>query len=63
MHGATGGIIAMKGTTIGLDQTEERMLAYEISDETLETAAGTAREKARNMTLFFCTYLDICPAP
>ena len=53
----------MKGTTIGLDQVEEQMLAYEISDEALETAGGTAREKARNMTLFFCTYLDICPAP
>ena len=53
----------MNGTTIGLDQTEDQMLAYEISDEALELAGGTARDKAKNMTLFFCTYLDICPAP
>jgi hypothetical protein len=53
----------MSDTTIGLDQTEEEMLAYEVSDETLELAAGTGSEKARNFTLFFCTYLDICPGP
>ena len=43
----------MNGTTIGRDHAEEQMLAYEISDEALESAAGTAREKAKNMTLFF----------
>jgi hypothetical protein len=30
--------------TIGLDQTEEEMLAYVVSDETLETAAGTGEQ-------------------
>jgi hypothetical protein len=53
----------MSDTTIGLDQYEAEMLAYEISDETLETAAGSGNDKVRNMTLFFCTYLDICPGP
>lgn len=56
----TGGT-AMSDTTIGLDQIEEEMLAYEVSDTALETAAGTAR--AGNYTLFFCTALDMCPGP
>jgi hypothetical protein len=49
--------------TIGLDQTEERMLAYEVSDEALESAAGTASDKAGNYTFVFCTALDLCPSP
>jgi hypothetical protein len=53
----------MSDTTIGLDQTEEEMLAYEVSDETLETAAGAGSEKAGNYTLYFCTYLSLCPGP
>ena len=33
----------MSDTTIRLDQIEEEMLAYEVSDAALETAASTAR--------------------
>ena len=51
----------MSDTTIGLDQTEEEMLAYEVSDETLESAVGTGSEKAGNYTLYFCTSLGLCP--
>ena len=51
----------MSDTTIELDQIEEEMLAYEVSDAALETAAGMAR--AGNYTLFFCTALDMCPGP
>ena len=47
--------------TIGLDQTEEEMLTYEVSDEALESATGTGNEKA--YTLYFCTALDLCPGP
>jgi len=36
----------MSHTTIGLDQTEEEILIYEVSDEALETAGGTGKEKA-----------------
>jgi hypothetical protein len=36
----------MSHTTIGLDQTEEEILNYEVSDDALETAAGTGKEKA-----------------
>jgi hypothetical protein len=50
----------MSDTTIGLDQTEEEMLAYEVSDE---TAAGTGSEKAGNYTLLYCTALSLCPGP
>ena len=32
--------------TIELDQTEEEMLTYEVSDEALESATGTGNEKA-----------------
>ena len=53
----------MSDTTFGLDQTEERMLAHEVSDEAFESASGTARHKAGNYTLYFCTALDLCPGP
>jgi hypothetical protein len=56
-------ITAMSDTTIGIDQTEEEMLAYEVSDETLETAAGSGNENAKNYTLYFCTYMSLCPGP
>ena len=51
----------MSDTTIGLDQTEEEMiLAYEVSDEALERAAGTGSKQAGNYTLV-CTYFYMCP--
>ena len=42
------------------DQTEE-ILSYEMSDEALESAAGTKR--AANYTFYYCTALDLCPGP
>jgi hypothetical protein len=50
----------MSDTTIVLDQTEE-ILTFEISDEALETAAGN--ETAGRYTLYYCTYLQLCPGP
>jgi hypothetical protein len=50
----------MTDTTIGLDQTEEEILGYEVSDEALESAAG--KDKAGNVTVAFCSGLDSCPA-
>jgi len=47
---------------IALDQTEE-ILAYEVSDEALETAAGTGNELAGHYTLYYCTALNLCPGP
>ena len=39
---------------------EENLLAYEVSDEALEIAAG--KEIAANFTLGSCTGLSECPA-
>ena len=44
-----------------LDQADEPVLAYDISDEALETTAGF--EKAGKYTFYFCTALDLCPGP
>jgi hypothetical protein len=38
---------------------EENLLAYEVSDEALETAGG--KEIAANFTLGSCTGLSECP--
>ena len=35
----------MSDTNTGLDRTEEEILSFEVSDEALETAAGTGKEK------------------
>jgi hypothetical protein len=43
-------------------QIEEEILTYDVSDEALETAAGTGHEKALNFTLYACTGLSSCPA-
>ena len=48
-------------TTIGLERPEEEILTYEVSDEALETAAGSGSKQAGNYTLLYCTYLHICP--
>jgi hypothetical protein len=56
------GINAMNDTIIGLDQTEEAILTYEVSDDALESAAGTLKDKAGSMTVSFCSGLDTCPA-
>jgi hypothetical protein len=47
----------MNDATIGLDQIEE-LPAREVSDEALETAAGS--EKVA-YTLSFCSGLSVCP--
>jgi hypothetical protein len=52
----------MAKTTIGLEQTEREILVFEVSDEALEAAAGTVREKAANYTLAACSGLSVCPA-
>jgi hypothetical protein len=51
----------MNNDIIRLDQNEEEILTYEVSDEALETAAGTGKEKAGNYTLGACTGLSVCP--
>jgi hypothetical protein len=50
---------AMSDKTTGLDLIDEEILSYEVSDESLETAATA---KAGAYTLGFCTGLSACPA-
>jgi hypothetical protein len=51
----------MTDTTIGLERIDDEILTYEVSDEALETAAGTGKEKAGHYTLGYCTGLSACP--
>jgi hypothetical protein len=37
-------------------------LSFEVSDEALEAAAGSIKEKAGAFTLAFCSGLDTCPS-
>jgi hypothetical protein len=53
------GTNAMKNMTIGLERTEEEIFAFEVSDEAIESAAGSAKENA-NFTLGACTGLAVC---
>jgi hypothetical protein len=50
----------MKNITIGLEETDEEIFTFEVSDEALEIAAGLAKEKA-NFTLGACSGLSVCP--
>jgi hypothetical protein len=42
--------------------TDDVFLIYDVSDEALETAAGSVREKAGAFTLAFCSGFDTCPS-
>jgi hypothetical protein len=44
-----------------IDQTEEEILSFEVSDEALETAAETGKDKAGNFTISFCSGISTCP--
>ena len=44
----------MMSITMGLQNTEREILAFEVSDAALEIAAGATKEKA-NFTLGACT--------
>ena len=44
-----------------IDQTEEEILSYEVSDEALENS-GAVKDKVGNYTLYACTGLSTCPA-
>jgi hypothetical protein len=43
-------------------EREEEILSFEVSDEALEMAAGSVKEKAGAFTLAFCSGLDTCPS-
>jgi hypothetical protein len=41
---------------------DEEILSFKVSDEALEMAAGSVKEKAGAFTLAFCSGLDTCPS-
>ena len=43
-----------------LDRSEEELFINNVSEEALEIAAGSAKEKA-NFTLGACSGLSVCP--
>jgi hypothetical protein len=45
-----------------INQTEEEILGFDVSDEALETAGAAGKENAGNYTLGFCTGLSSCPS-
>ena len=45
-----------------IEQIDEAILIYDVSDEAIENAAGSVREKAGAVTLAFCSGLDTCPS-
>jgi hypothetical protein len=45
-----------------IEQIDEAILIYDVSDEAIENAAGSAKEKAGAFTLAFCSGLDTCPS-
>jgi hypothetical protein len=53
-------INVMKNITVGHERTEEEIFDFEVSDEVLEIAAGSTKEKA-NFTLGACSGLSVCP--
>jgi hypothetical protein len=48
----------MTEMTVRLEQNEENLLTYEVSDEVLESAGR--KEIAGNFTLGACTGLSVC---
>jgi hypothetical protein len=43
-------------------ERDEEILGFKVSDEALEMAAGSVKEKAGAFTLAFCSGLDTCPS-
>jgi hypothetical protein len=56
------GTIDMNNTTVGFDFAEEDILTYEVSDEAIESAACSLRDKPASATISFCSGLDSCPS-
>ena len=49
----------MQNTATNLEKAEQLVVAFDVSDEALEMAAGAAKEKA-NFTLGACSGLSVC---
>jgi hypothetical protein len=49
----------MNGTTV--HHTDKEIFASEVSDEALEAAGGSMRERAGIFTMAFCSSVNSCP--
>jgi hypothetical protein len=49
----------MQYAAMMLENAEEMVFAFDVSDEALESAAGSTKEKA-NFTLGACSGLSVC---
>jgi hypothetical protein len=52
----------MDGTTLKIDQVEEDILSYDVSDDALEAAACNGSDKPAALTVAMCSGFDSCPA-
>jgi hypothetical protein len=52
----------MSDKTIGFEGNEDEILSFQVSDETLESAAAVWKEKGGSVTISFCSGLSTCPA-
>ena len=41
----------------------EDIFTREVSDEAVESAVRFGDDRTSNLTFYFCTALDLCPAP
>ena len=41
---------------------DEDVLAYEVSDQDVEAAAGLLEGQAKSQTISFCSGIDTCPS-
>jgi hypothetical protein len=46
-----------------LDQNEEELFTYDVSDEVLELAGCAETAKTNTLTQWICTALYFCPGP
>jgi len=46
----------------GAAQNEQSVLSFDVSDEAIESAAGSVWGKSAAVTLAFCSGLDTCPS-
>ena len=54
-------IVAMNSGSAN-DMSDTAVLVFDVSDESLERAAGAMGEKAGAFTLAFCSGFDTCPS-
>jgi hypothetical protein len=52
----------MHAKTGGFERGDDEILGYDVSDETLEIAAGSDKDRIAGFTLANCTGLSACPA-